>query len=405
MQLHGEPLKPKDRRRVLYAWELGTNAGHLERGVAIAEELRGRGHEVVFVVRDLVLAERLLAARGFDFMPAPSTALLSPARPTVNFSDLLLTCGFDDAAALAARVRAWTHLLRHLEPDSIVIDHAPTAQLAAYIANLPSILVNSGFSIPPLAQPFPSIQPRVRVSTQQLSLADRRALTTVNEVAREFGARPLSHLGELFARSTQILTTFKELDPYPRRASGMHVGPVERATVYANTQWRTVGRVRVFAYLRPVIKALDMLLQTLHACNAEVICVLPGASALTVRHYQAAHFAIFTEPIELDSLLKEADVVISYGSGGLLARALLAGVPLLLMPDALEQIINSVRVAELDAGIVLFEERDPATIMAALTTLTTQTRYRTAARNFAAKYQDRVPDAGKRIVDAIEQSF
>jgi hypothetical protein len=35
---------------------------------------------------------------------------------------------------------------------------------------------------------------------------------------------------------------------------------------------------------------------------------------------------IFTEPVEPDPLLREADVVVSYGSAGLIAQSLLAGV-------------------------------------------------------------------------------
>jgi UDP:flavonoid glycosyltransferase YjiC (YdhE family) len=394
-----------DRRRILYAWELGTNAGHLERGLAIAEGLRDRGHDVIFVVSDLVLAERLLASRGFDFIPTPHTPLRPTRRPTVNFSDVLLTCGFADAVALDARVRAWTHLLHHLDPDAIVIDHAPTAQLAAYIANLPAILVNSGFAIPPLTQPLPSIQPHRRISNEQLSLADRRVLATVNDVTRRCGAQPLAHLSELFARSAHIITTFKELDPYSERDTGMHVGPLERATGHTEARWRTVGGIRVFAYLRPHINGLDTLLQTLLSCNVEVICALPGASQARMARYQSAHFEIFTEPIELGSLLKEADLVISYGGAGLLARALLAGLPLLLVPDVLEQITNSERVVALGAGILLLEDRNPAAITSALTALTSQDRYRTAARNFATKYRAGVPDARERIVAAIEQSF
>lgn len=396
---------PKNRRRILFAWELGTNAGHLERGIAIANALRACGHEVIFIVRDVDLAERLLVPEGFDFLPIACTPLAPPQRATVNFSDVLLTCGFADADALRARVRAWTHLLGELDADTMVIDHAPTAQVAAYVVNLPSILVNSGFSIPPVTQPFPSIQPHLRISTEQLALADQRALTTVNEVVGTFGARPLSHLSELFARSTQIITTFKELDPYSKRGAGLYVGPVEHSTQYRDEPWRTTGKIRVFVYMRPFIRGVEALLRALQACDAEVKFVMPGAAPALVTKYQAAHFEIHTEPIELGSLLKEADLVISYGSATLLAQSLLAGVPLLLIPDVLEQIINSMRVVEMGAGVLLLKERDPAAISGAIGAVTSQARFRTAARAFAAKYQAGERGACERIVAAIEQVF
>ncbi len=403
MPAYSKPLK--NRRRILFAWELGTNAGHLDRGIALAHALRSRGHEVIFVVRDLDLAERLLPTEGFGFLPIPSTALPPPRQATMNFSDVLLICGFDDAQVLGARVRAWTHLLRTLDPDTLVLDHAPTAQVAAYIVNVPAVLVNSGFSIPPITQPFPSIQPHIRISDEQLSLADQRVRLTVNEVLSQFEARPLPHLSELFARSPQIITTFKELDPYSKRDTGLYVGPVERITTYREVPWETIGKVRVFVYMRPFIRGVQALLQALHASDAEVKCVLPGAAPALVSKYQTAHFKIYTELIELGSLLKEADVVISYGSATLLSQALLAGVPVLLLPDVMEQILNSMRAVELGAGILLLKERDPEAISAALTALTSQARFRMAARAFAAKYRVEGPSACERVVAAIEQSF
>lgn len=395
--------KSAARRRIVYAWELGANAGHLERGATIAESLRERGHEVIFAVSDLRLAERLLAPHGFEFVPVPSTPLPARRQPVINFSDLLLTCGFDDPVALDARVRAWTHLLRYSQADTIVIDHAPTAQLAAHILVLPTVLVGSGFAIPPVTQPFPSIQPQLQIAVQQLALADHRALAPVNAVLRRFDARPLTHLSDLFARSTPIITSFPELDAYRERGAGIHVGPVYRA-VHARSQWRTSGRIRVLAYMRPHIAGVDALAQTLRSYDAEVKLVMPGASPAFVSRYRTTHFEIFTELIELDSLLKEADVVVGYGGAGVLARALLAGVPLLLLSDVLEQVINSTRVVELGAGILLLEHRDVSSIRAALSALISERRYRTAARNFAAKYRDRDGAAGacERIVAAIE---
>ena len=50
--------------RYLFAWELGGDYGHLARLLPVALELRARGHEVVFAVRDLMGAEKLLTPHG-----------------------------------------------------------------------------------------------------------------------------------------------------------------------------------------------------------------------------------------------------------------------------------------------------------------------------------------------------
>lgn len=52
------------------AWELGGNLGHVAVMLAVARELRARGHGVVFALRDLTHAG-LIARDKFAFFPAP----------------------------------------------------------------------------------------------------------------------------------------------------------------------------------------------------------------------------------------------------------------------------------------------------------------------------------------------
>jgi UDP:flavonoid glycosyltransferase YjiC (YdhE family) len=64
--------------RVLIAWELGGNMGHVVALTAVARELRERGHRVAFALRDLTHAD-VIARQGFRFFPAP-TPLLTTRR-------------------------------------------------------------------------------------------------------------------------------------------------------------------------------------------------------------------------------------------------------------------------------------------------------------------------------------
>jgi hypothetical protein len=212
----------------------------------------------------------------------------------------------------------------------------------------------------------------------------------------------LTTIGELFARSPQIITNFRELDFYAGRGHAEHVGPVERVTSHSRTEWRSAGPIRAFAYLRPGLKDLDSLLHAFRACNAEVKCVLPGAPVEIVAKYQSARVEIFTAPVEPEPLLREADLVVSYGGAGLIAQSLLAGVPLLLLCDTLERIGNSLRVVELGAGIAVIENRTPAVLEDAIRKLASDASYRNAAREFAATYRGRERNACEVIVQRIE---
>jgi hypothetical protein len=57
--------------RVLMAWELGANMGHLDRMLLTARVLRRRGHEVVFALKDLSRAHGRVVGEGFAVMQSP----------------------------------------------------------------------------------------------------------------------------------------------------------------------------------------------------------------------------------------------------------------------------------------------------------------------------------------------
>ncbi|MCX7168728.1 MAG: UDP-glucuronosyltransferase, partial [Proteobacteria bacterium] len=144
--------------RYLFAWELGANYGHLARDLPVAERLRAAGHAVSFAVSDTRTAAELLTPRRLPFVQAPLA--LRPARlanPPVNYAELLLAENWGDRTSLLGRVKAWQTLIALIRPSMIVADHAPTALLAARCCGTPSIAMGSGFEIPPLVSPLPSI--------------------------------------------------------------------------------------------------------------------------------------------------------------------------------------------------------------------------------------------------------
>ena len=100
----------------------GGTAGHINPALALAEELRDRGHHVVFVGQSRKLEGRLVPEAGFDFVPItvtgfdrsrPWTALTSLWR--VNKAKRALASHFSkvgnpmplSALVLTLRSRCW----------------------------------------------------------------------------------------------------------------------------------------------------------------------------------------------------------------------------------------------------------------------------------------------------------
>ena len=93
--------------RYLFAWELGGDYGHLARLLPVALELRSRGHEVVFAVRDLMGAEKLLTPHGIRTYQAPLWLRKVTKLPdAITYSELLMRFGYLNATALTGICRA-----------------------------------------------------------------------------------------------------------------------------------------------------------------------------------------------------------------------------------------------------------------------------------------------------------
>lgn len=375
--------------RILVAWQLGSHYGHLTADLPIAEALRAAGHQVLFAVRDPRVAAEVLTPGGFEFLPTPlPQSLPGVADAPISYSDILLAAGFGDALTALGLTRSWVSLLALARPDVLVADHAPMALVAARACGVPSVAIGSGFTVPPAASPAPSIRTWEDISLEKRLAADRRALAGANGALEAMGAPRLGALPELFGAGRALLTTFPELDHYGPRDDCVYLGPLSAPLRCTPQSWRPGSEPRIFAYLRPTVPRVDALLSALEACGAQVLCAMPGATAELIRHFAMTSITMSAAPLPAAALLEHADLTVTYGGHGLIASSLLAGVPLLVIPQTVEQYGGARLVERLGAGICLGFDRDEARASAALRQLLGDRRYRDAARRFAGEHAD-----------------
>jgi UDP:flavonoid glycosyltransferase YjiC (YdhE family) len=249
--------------------------------------------------------------------------------------------GFADPRRLAGTVGAWLGLYSLYRPDAVVVDHAPAALLAAHIHGLSHLALGTGFTIPPSKAPMPSMRPWKPDAPAALKAVEAAVLSAVNAVARHHRHRGFAELHELFPAASSAICTFPELDHYGRRAQARYIGPTFVTDAGAPLAWRGKG-AKVFAYLRAT-PVLDALLAELARLRADAIVYAPGAGAPQQRAAKAAGVQLSAEPVRLDRLLGEADVVISSAGHGLLSAGLLAGAPALLVPTNVEELRAAAR--------------------------------------------------------------
>ncbi|MEI8574965.1 UDP-glucuronosyltransferase [Methylomonas sp. LW13] len=379
--------------RILFAWELGANYGHLSRQLPIALGLRAKGHQVFFVVRDTTVAANLLGPHGIAFTQAPfDTSDKRLVRPPGNYAEMLLASGYSEHATLWGMVRSWLSLMRMFNADIIVTDHAPTALFAARLIGLPSTIIGSGFEIPPNCSPLPSIRPWEAIDVDRLCRSEERVLERLNAIAIALGERTLSRISVLFEGAGKILATFGELDHYGLRDGENYTGPIYCRDAGQAISWSTMDSTHIFAYLRPSVPGFEALLTALSKQSADIVVVAPGIRRAQAEALARPGFQVFAEPGRLDSgLLKSTDIAITYGGIGTVSACLLAGIPLLLVPQNIEQYLMGQCIENLTAGLVAKQCRTQGHFSELLERLLCNPIYRQNAVDFANRYADFKP--------------
>lgn len=126
--------------RILCAWELGENYGHMCDFLPLALTLRERGHEIIFALKDLSRAQVILGSYGFPLLQAPVwlPALTGfPMTPPLNYAEILHRVGFLDERGLNGMVKTWLQLYELVQPELLIINSGPTALLAASDTEIP----------------------------------------------------------------------------------------------------------------------------------------------------------------------------------------------------------------------------------------------------------------------------
>lgn len=340
--------------RILFVSEMGKGYGHLLPFLPIAQRLTARGHEVVVCARDLSRVASLLEPRGLRFLQSPvwlpTTAGLPPSQ---SYADILLRYGFLDTDGLAGLVGAWQGLYDLLQPDLLIFDHAPAALTAAADRGVPRAVVGSGFVIPPLVEPLPSFRWWEPPDTTALTQASAHALQTINGWRERRGLRPWDQLSRLFAVEETFLCTFPELDHYDGRGGEAHYwGPLANLDEGDPPPWPGVDAPRIFAYLYPDDARFPGLVESLRTLQASTVIYAPGLSATQVRQLASTQVRFSGRLVRLSQVQQEAQLVISHG-GGTARSAALAGLPLLILPQHIENLSLALRLQNLGAALVV----------------------------------------------------
>lgn len=369
--------------RILFAWELGDNYGHLLRFRDLILALVADGHDVVFYVKRLDLARRIYGSHAVRLEPIPHYE--APRQRSVrfeSFADILLGTALHDVAAARERVRRWQQVIDEERPAVILFDFSPNAMLANRACRIPAIACGNSFYNPPPVTPLPPYRSWLRHDLAALQDRDMELLAKLNQ-ARPDGTPAFDRAADLFATDRTLLHTFPEFDLFRGATGREYVGAFPPEDYGVAPYWPDVSGPRVFAYLQPSENS-RRLLAALGNREISAVAHCPGLASHGPPLPASPKIHYATEPISIAQVARQCQLAITNGNLTTIAGLLLAGKPQLLLPYTLEKNLTARCVELLGAGLAV-AARDPL-LETKLDAVLQQRAYARGAEAFAARY-------------------
>jgi len=346
---------------ITFCWELGGGYGHLAGFKSLAQLLLSKNHNVSASLRNADSAHNFFAEMSVNYFPAPKwQSQIKHTAPTISYADIIARHGYDSKESLLPLVQQWRKQFRECETELIIADHSPTALLAARTLNLPSTLLGNGFFAPPAEQPLPSLTPWLDTQPEFLTHIEDNVLRVINSILSHFDATTLDYFYQLFEVKENFLCTLPELDHYNNREPDAYWGPLFDMTTGVPAHWPKNQKKHIFIYTKSSYVLLHNLLTSLEGIDADILVHCSGMDEKTIRRYSTNNVRFSAHPIQLQSIENQADLVICHAGHGTVAASLLMGIPLVLLPTQLEQLMTASKLSHLKlAGFIGMKDKQP----------------------------------------------
>lgn len=392
--------------RIHFAWELGAGLGHAGSLKPLAQEALKRGHQVTMGLRDLVHTDNLLKDVGVPRFQAPFWLhkVHGVPSPAASLAEILLSCGYLNASALQGLFIGWRNLLEVLRPDLVVADYSPTAVLAARSLGIRCVTVGIGFFLPPDVAPMPSLRDWEPIHPGRLAASDAQMLNAINTVLERVGAEPLLRAAQALQGDVPMMLTWPELDHYGRLELPVGQrwwGPSMLAQAGLSPSWPPGSGPQVFAYLKSEHPDHELVLKALVKLGCRTVCYLPEVAAGRPPPVVSPLIDYARGPVDLGVTLPECELCVCHAGEATMAQAMLAGVPVFLLPTQTEQFLISRQAERTGAGINAATRPRPLDYAAVMGAMLGASSYQKAAQSFAAKYSGFTPQ--QHTLDLVDE--
>jgi rhamnosyltransferase subunit B len=362
---------PMRAKRILCGWEFGAGLGHITRLKPIVTVLRDAGAEIVVALQDLdrisafLDPETGIALPGFSVITGPRWEMPRnrEARkiPTHSFADVLNLIGYGNPAALAARVEAWTGLIRTVNPDLVIGDFCPTLRLAAR-GRVPMMMVGNGYTIPPAGRPLPPIRPW-QVKLEAFSVEhENRLLEAINGVLAKRGDQPMAYLADTLNGDETCVFSVPLVDPYATYRDGPQLAPFNLPAGIQPQPLEKRRKKGVFLYMPRAQPDLAKVIEAVKAASVDCQAYISDLERGDAESMAGPGFGIHLQPQPFDQAIPDARMIIHHGGLSTAIAAVQAGTPQMIFPWNLEHLVTAKQIEKLGASVTVPADWTPKKI-------------------------------------------
>ena len=340
---------------VVYCWELGAGLGHVYRARNMLTALDGHLTKATLLLK---------SPEKFDFDLNVSTSVAPCLRlpkkmpgASPNYAHVVYRSGWYDDEVLQRLISWWIAQFEALSPDFVLLDHAPTAMIAADMCQIPYILVGNGFEVPPDMSPFPALQHWRNESPDTLTkwtkTIDSRLKRVCAKISPAYNARRLS---DYFSPDNAIIDAHPELDHYAnirqkncQRRYFLHTNMLP---IKAPAAYQVGARPAIFVYLNMQHTKLVNTLKFVSR-HYDVFGYFKNLHPSDKLALTQIGIDVAEKPLDIKAALARCSAGVCHAGIGTVTQAWQAHKPVLVIPEHVEQQMTAYNITRLGIGAVL----------------------------------------------------
>lgn len=394
-------------RVALLANETGQGRGHVTTLATVARALHGRfactaalsrreqAGALALLCRSVLPAPVLGRRPDAEVLGLPADAPpdAPPPRWADSWANWIGRRGFRNPDRLARQVRFWQDTIWQTGAALVVADYAPCALLAARALGVPSVVIGNAVGIAP--PDMPAFPPLSEVPGGVL-LDEGETVALANRALVPLGVPALDRLAQVFEATLQLPRGLALWDPYGPWRRAPLVLPIDRLPPRSTGEGTTI-----FAYLTLDQLAEPGMAATLATLDLPMRLVVPGLPPEQAAGLAAANprLTVAATPLPPDEIARIARLILCQGQAGTAALAVLAGVPMLALPQHNEQACNARGAAATGAHRMLLPgARGPQALAATLRQMWQDAGLGLRARDLAATLRPAFPEDAQTVI-------